>query len=156
MGEENERLWRDAPSGPEKGIKHDQGKLRFDLIPVEALESFVEVLTLGAIKYADHNWRLGLNYSRVYGATQRHLNAFWKGERNDKESNLHHLAHALCELFFLLQFDLENRTELDDRYRNEKANGAHQKEQLEQAKKVLSNYLEEVGMFEKIEKNATT
>ena len=39
---------------------HDSGKLRYDLIPVDALEAIVEVLTWGADnKYKDRNWEKG-------------------------------------------------------------------------------------------------
>lgn len=39
------------------GIKYDGEKLRYDLLPVEALEQITKVLTYGAKKYSDNNWR---------------------------------------------------------------------------------------------------
>lgn len=101
-----------------EGKKHDQGKTRLDLIPVEALEALGKVLTMGAEKYGDHNWREGINYSRVYGAAQRHLQAFWGEDSDiDEESKLSHLSHAFCNLAFLLTYETnkERYQPFDDR-----------------------------------------
>jgi len=97
------------------GVKFDGDKVRMDLLDPEFLHGVAEVLTLGAQKYDDHNWRKGIVFSRLYGATQRHLNAFWVGERNDPETGLHHLLHAACELMFLHWMDM-NIQDLDDRW----------------------------------------
>jgi hypothetical protein len=99
-----------------EGFKADESKNRLDLIPPEALQRVGEVYTYGSRKYADHNWRKGLKYSRLYGATLRHLFAFWTGEDNDKESKLPHLAHATFGLLGLLQYQEEGRRQLDDRF----------------------------------------
>jgi len=63
-----------------------------------------EVLMLGANKYGDRNWELGIDYSRVYGAILRHLFAWFSGEDCDKETSKNHLHHASCELMFLQHF----------------------------------------------------
>ena len=60
------------------GTKNDIGKLRMDLIPLEAEEALATVLTHGAKKYGDHNWRGGIQYHRIYGAMRRHLLAWAK------------------------------------------------------------------------------
>ena len=85
------------------GTKHDQGKLRYDLIPPIALEQVVEVLTFGANKYRANDWRKGFEYSRLFAATLRHLFAWWKRSGTDPETGLSHLAHAACCLLFLLE-----------------------------------------------------
>jgi hypothetical protein len=41
-----------------KFTKNDNDKLRYDLIPPQALKALAEVLTFGANKYADNNWQL--------------------------------------------------------------------------------------------------
>jgi hypothetical protein len=97
-------------------VKFDEGKNRLDLMPTEALEQVGRVYTYGANKYHDHNWRGGLKFSRLYGATLRHLFAFWRGEDADSESGLPHLAHATFGLLGLLQYSLEGRKGLDDRW----------------------------------------
>lgn len=98
----------------DKGAKHDQGKLRMDLIPVYPLRQWAEVLTFGAEKYEDRNWEKDIAWSRVYAAAQRHLLAFWDGEDKDEESHLPHLAHAMCCLSFLLEYS-KTYKEGDDR-----------------------------------------
>ena len=99
-----------------EGRKDDGGKLRFDLIPAEPLEQLAQVYTFGASKYADHNWRKGISFSRIFAAIMRHSWAFWRGEDNDKESGLPHLVHAAWGCFSLLEF-MKHRKDLDDRYR---------------------------------------
>lgn len=97
------------------GIKNDQQKPRMDLIDPSFQRVLASVLTHGAEKYAAHNWRNGIDASRLYGALQRHLNAFWDGEDIDPESGLHHLGHAACELMFLY-WTVEEKPEHDDRW----------------------------------------
>ena len=85
------------------GIKHDQEKLRYELLPVEPIEALVAVLTYGAKKYDDNNWKYVTPFNdRYYAATLRHINAWRKGEKLDPETGLPHLAHAMCCLVFLL------------------------------------------------------
>lgn len=85
-----------------QGVKFDTGKTALGLFPPEALESIGRVLTYGANKYAAHNWRKGMAWSRYYDALLRHLNAWNAGEDIDPESGLPHLAHAGCCIAFLL------------------------------------------------------
>ena len=98
----------------EEGRKNDTGKLRFDLLPVRALEQVAEIYTYGATKYDDNNWRRGLQWGRVFGALMRHMWAFWRGEDVDEESGLPHLAHAAWGCLTLLDY-METHRELDDR-----------------------------------------
>lgn len=98
-----------------EGLKFDQGKPRMELLPMAALQEVAKVLTFGAKKYDDNNWRGGIDYSRVYGALLRHLTAFVEGEEKDPETGLSHIAHLACNSLFLLTFILEDRKELDDR-----------------------------------------
>lgn len=102
-------------------LKFDDGKLPLDLLPFEALEEITLVLKHGKEKYGAHNWRSGFTYSRPFSAILRHLFAYWKGEDLDKDSGLHHLAHAGCELLFLLSF-VKTKTGVDDRYKEETQN----------------------------------
>lgn len=95
-------------------IKHDQEKVRMELLPVRPLAGTAEVLTLGAIKYGDRNWENGFKYSRPYGALQRHLTAWWGGENLDPEWDKSHLAHAMCCLLMLMEYEYSHRGE-DDR-----------------------------------------
>lgn len=103
-----------SPKQEEKGTKFDDDKLRYELLPTRPLQDIVKVLTEGAKKYGARNWEKGIEWSRVYGALQRHLMAFWEGEDIDPESGLSHLAHAGCNVLFLLFFSQQFKN-LDDR-----------------------------------------
>ena len=92
------------PADQGNGHKNDQGKLRYDLIPVWPLEQVADVMTYGAKTYGDHNWRQGLKYSKLYAAAQRHMNAFWQGGEEDEDSGLPHLAHAAANMLMLLEY----------------------------------------------------
>lgn len=98
-----------------KGIKHDQEKPRLDLLPYEALEQVAKVLTFGASKYGKANWSNGIEHSRLLAAAMRHLGKYSEGENVDPESGLPHIAHATCNLVFLLWMS-KNRPDLDDRW----------------------------------------
>ena len=88
------------------GVKYDSGKPRLGLIPPYAERLVAEVLTFGANKYAEDNWRKVDNaHKRYIDAALRHINAYRSGNVNDDESGLHHLAHAVCCLMFVMEFD---------------------------------------------------
>lgn len=87
------------------GIKHDSEKPDYSLIPPNALEDVVKVLTYGAQKYDRNNWQHleDLN-NRYFAAAQRHMWALKRGETTDDETGIHHAAHAICCMMFLLEF----------------------------------------------------
>jgi len=97
-----------------KGTKLDSGKPRMDLIPMKAMEEVASVLTFGAKKYDAWNWSKGINYSRLNGAALRHLTAFMEGENIDPETGISHIAHAACNMLFLLDM-VRNKPDMDDR-----------------------------------------
>ncbi len=101
--------------GESSGVKDDDGKDPWHLIEWGALQEAAKVLAYGADKYSPRNWESGLLYSRYFSATIRHLTAWWRGEDLDSETRLHHLAHALCCVMFLLAYSLRNRHDIDDR-----------------------------------------
>lgn len=98
-----------------KAKKFDEGKLRYDLMPPEALDGTIKVMTFGAKKYSDRNWEKGLLYSRVFAALMRHMWAWWRGEDLDEETGLNHLHHAACCITFLQTFVERNQKGIDDR-----------------------------------------
>lgn len=99
----------------QSAIKADENKTRLDLLPLRPLQDVGDILTLGATKYDAHNWRKGMKWSRFYAATLRHLFAWWQGQDLDPESGKSHLAHAACNILFLLEYTYSHK-ELDDRY----------------------------------------
>lgn len=107
------------PLSPAKGSKHDQEKPRMDLLDSSWLEGVAEILTFGAKKYAAHNWRGGIELSRLIAGVMRHIAAFNRGEDIDPESGKSHLYHASCGLMFA-SWMLNNRPDLDDRFKGTK------------------------------------
>ena len=91
-----------------RGLKFDNNKLEYGLLPPLALEETVKVLTFGAQKYERDNWQCVPDSKRRYfDALQRHLWAWKQGEQIDQESGLPHLAHAMCCLMFLYEHDVK-------------------------------------------------
>jgi len=83
-----------------------------DLVAVRAV---ADVLTVGAAKYAPRNWERGIAYSRLFSAAYRHYYASRvDGLEADPETGLHPLAHAACEVLFLLAFELRGVAALGD------------------------------------------
>lgn len=94
----------------EDGLKHDHGKLRWDLLPVAPIEAVIRILEYGADKYGAENWRgLKSQETRLYAAALRHLTAWGKGEKIDPESGLSHLAHCAANLVFMLEFEKDEQ-----------------------------------------------
>ena len=92
------------------GTKADAGKPRWSLLPASTIAQVVAVLEAGAAKYAPDNWKhVKSPETRYYDAMMRHVDAWRRGERNDSETGLPHLAHAACCILFLLWFDGEKR-----------------------------------------------
>lgn len=90
----------------QSGMKFDGNKPRYSLLPKGAVNSVIEVLEFGAKKYSADNWQEVDNAKeRYYNAAMRHIDLWWNGEKLDSETNVHHLAHAATNLFFLMWFD---------------------------------------------------
>ncbi len=95
------------------GIKEVVGKLRWTLLPINALREVVKVLEYGATKYKEKdNWKK-VNKDLYKDALWRHWVAYQLGEKNDPETGLSHLAHLLCDGLFLLWFDLKEERDED-------------------------------------------
>ena len=90
----------------EQGQKFDSSKPRMSLLPKGALNAVIRVLEFGANKYQENNWKhVPDAKTRYYDAMQRHIDAWWNGEKKDPETGEHHLAHAICCGMFLWWFD---------------------------------------------------
>lgn len=87
-----------------KGLRFNQGKKRYDLVQPWAHEQMVNVLTMGAQKYAPRNWERGMAWSNVIASLERHLAAIKSGEDYDPESGLLHAAHVACNAHFLTAY----------------------------------------------------
>jgi len=92
-----------------EGKKYDGEKPRMHLLPPKSMFEVAKVLTFGAEKYDEHNWRKLENLQNRYtSGALRHIFAHNDGEQLDQESELSHLAHAICCLLFKLEIELEN------------------------------------------------
>ncbi|MGQ9570674.1 MAG: dATP/dGTP diphosphohydrolase domain-containing protein [Thermodesulfovibrionales bacterium] len=115
----------------EQGIKYDgrdgegEMKLRWDLLPFDALEELVKVYTFGSKKYGDRNWEKGIVYSKIVGALLRHLTARLKGIIVNKEDgNVLHSAQIVWNAIALLTYDIRGMNRFDDMTpKKEKNNG---------------------------------
>lgn len=87
-------------------VRFDSGKLDWSLLPIDSIEEILKVLEFGKKKYSSWNWTSGegFKYTRVFNSLIRHLFAWIRGEDNDPESGLSHLAHAGCNVLFLIYF----------------------------------------------------
>ena len=99
-----------------KGNKSDSGKPSISLIPSIALVEEARVLDFGKRKYAEHNWRKGIEWSRIIDGILRHIVAYKEGQTHDPETGISHMAHVRCGAGFLLDYEV-NHPELDDRYK---------------------------------------
>lgn len=106
------------PKTAKTAVRFDSGKTDWSLMPFEAVEEINKVLEFGARKYAAHNWQRGdgFKYSRVVNSLLRHVFAWMRGEDRDPESGFSHLAHAGCNIIFLLYYErYKSKYNLDDR-----------------------------------------
>lgn len=94
--------------------KKDEGKPPLSLIPRVALDAEAKVFGFGAKKYGRHNFKAGMDWSRVIDASLRHITAFADGEDLDPESGLSHIAHARASLAMLMYY-VETKAGKDDR-----------------------------------------
>ena len=98
------------------GLRYNSGKTRLELVSNLAVNEMAKVYTYGAEKYTlynedgtiksdgSNNWRNGMKWSTVLASLKRHISAFENGEDFDLESSQYHLAHAMTNCSFLLEY----------------------------------------------------
>lgn len=89
-----------SETGGQKGSKPE----KYYTIPPEALAELARVYSFGMEKYAPYNYRLGYDWSLSFDAMMRHAWEFWRGNDNDEESGLNHMAHAAWHALNLVLF----------------------------------------------------
>ena len=104
---------RDAGKGFEQfpGRKDDSDKLRYNLLPMDALDEVVKRFTHGAKKYAPDNWqKVDDAVERYSAALMRHYSAWRQGEQNDPEApGLTHIGAVAWNAIALVWFDLHKK-----------------------------------------------
>jgi len=93
--------------------RHNSFKLKTELLPPEWELELSRVLHQGSIKYSSHNWLKGMPYSNCVGALKRHLLKYLLGEKYDKETGCHHLAHVAWNALVIFSYDLRGIGEND-------------------------------------------
>lgn len=89
-----------------EGVKHDDEKLKWSLLPFEQVQEVVEVLQFGAAKYDKDNWKYVKNAEeRYFDAAMRHIIDHKLTGETDVETGRTHLAHAICCLLFWMWHD---------------------------------------------------
>lgn len=86
-----------------QGKKFDDGKAKLSMLPRGGMEGAARALMFGEGKYGRDNWRTGFKDSRLIDASLRHITAYMNGERNDHESGLCHIDHALFSLMVVAE-----------------------------------------------------
>lgn len=94
----------------------DADNVRFDLIPQRMLERVAKVMATGALKYGEYNWTKGFKWSGLINHLSRHLFLYLTGDKSED-----HLAHMVCNLGFLIEFETSHPELNDIPSRQEKA-----------------------------------
>ena len=98
----------------QEGKKDDTGKLDWALLPLYPIREVIKVLMWGEKNYDRDNWLLVANFRlRYYNAAMRHITTWFDGNKKDSTTKLHHLAHAICCLLFLMWFDKKGHNDAD-------------------------------------------
>lgn len=115
------KLERSNPQGNVGGFKKfDEGKLRWNLLPNEALEEVLRIFEFGANKYGEFNWLTnskGVSWTRYSNALERHLKKWKLSKDYDEESNMYELAHLITNGLMLLQYQILDLGKDDRDYR---------------------------------------
>lgn len=88
-------------------VKQDLGKLRYDLVPFDAIDEVVKVLNYGITKYPEprENWKVNsrkVDIARYEAALLRHMSSHMQGELMDSESELPHIAQVATNALFII------------------------------------------------------
>ncbi len=97
------------------GVKHDDSKPRYDLLPPEAMDALADHYRKGAEKYADRNWERGMRWGRCFAAIMRHAWAYWRGEDVDQETGTHHMIAVAWNAIAIFTYSARGVGE-DDRF----------------------------------------
>lgn len=119
----DKELWERGPGPdyvPGGATKYDTGKPRVMLVLggfAHALELVSKVGTMGAQKYSPDGWKYVPNaIARYWDAFGRHLLEIFKGNWNDEESELPHLAHIAWNALAILEYkhgNIQGRSDTD-------------------------------------------
>jgi len=78
----------------------NNGKGRYDLLPVLALRRLAQLYERGAIKYDDRNWEKGIPVWRMFDSGIRHAEDALSGKHDED-----HLAGAVWNLLGIMEYE---------------------------------------------------
>lgn len=87
-----------------KGLRYNEGKLRYDLFEPYAMEQLAKVFTRGAQKYAERNWEKGMSWTAMLASLERHKEAWKQGEDIDPETGLLHMAQVAWNALSIVSY----------------------------------------------------
>lgn len=64
------------------------------------VERVARVMAIGAKRYGEYNWMKGFSWGETLNHLEKHINAFKDGCQKED-----HLAHAVCNLAFLIEYE---------------------------------------------------
>ncbi len=102
-----------------RGLRYNNDKLRYDLIPALANREYAKIWTQALGKYPEGNWEKGMPWTEVIASAMRHLEAIRLGEDIDAESGLLHAAHLQANAAMLTEY-YYTKKEFDNRKKYEK------------------------------------
>lgn len=86
------------------GLRYNEGKTRYDLLPEHSLQKTADVFDFGSKKYGENNWEKGMKWTTVLSSLERHLHCIKRGEDYDPESGLLHIYHLTCNSLMLGEY----------------------------------------------------
>lgn len=105
VAQEDLRRWWAAPGDPHALLHTAYARLATYLGGTHTARlELGRTLAFGAQKYGPHNWREGMEWSRVWRAAHDHLAAHLRGTIYDDETGLLHVSHALTSVMFLVVY----------------------------------------------------
>jgi len=81
----------------------NEGKIRWDLLPIECLKRIAEHYTKGAKKYDDNNWKKGMPTKRFIESAWRHWGEYLLGETEED-----HLSAVVFNIFGIMWNEEKN------------------------------------------------
>lgn len=93
------------------GLRSDEGKPRYDLIPPEFMDALAIHYAQGSKKYSERNWERGMPWSKCFGPLMRHAWAWMRGETFDADPKLpdyhaHHMVAVAWNAIALYVYDV--------------------------------------------------
>ena len=90
-----------------KSLKNPVGKVDWDLLPWDEVESIVKVFMHGLKKYERDNWKINVkeNTHHYRSAIMRHLKDYFVGNKIDNDSKLPTLSHIATNALILDWFE---------------------------------------------------